>query len=111
MFGYIALSEIMEAVTGWKLSIDDLLKTGERVQVLRQVFNVREGIKPSDFKLPDRVKGIPPLKNGPLAGKTIDLDTLVKEFYKAADWNPVDGKPSIKKLQNLGLGDIADELY
>ncbi len=111
MFGDIPLPEIMEVVTGWKLSTDDLLKTGERVQVLRQLFNVREGIKPSDFKLPDRVKGIPPLKHGPLAGKTIDLDTLVKEFYKTADWNPVDGKPSLKKLQSLGLSHIADELY
>ncbi|MFX1449605.1 MAG: aldehyde ferredoxin oxidoreductase family protein [Promethearchaeota archaeon] len=111
MFGTFAFPEILEAITGWKLSIDDLLKTGERVQVLRQAFNVREGIKPSDFKLPDRIKGIPPLKHGPLAGKTIDLDTLVKEFYKAADWNPVDGKPSIEKLQSLGLGDIADEFY
>lgn len=106
-FGSFPLIEAIEAVTGWDFSTEELMKIGERTQALRQLFNVREGIRPSDFKLPDRIKGVPPLPTGPSAGITIDLDSMVEEFYKAMDWSLVDGKPSEEKLKSLGLIELS----
>jgi len=111
MFGTSPIIEVIEAITGWKYSAEELIKTGERIQALRQAFNAREGMKPSDFILPNRIKGIPPLPAGASAGITINLDSMVKEFYQAMDWSLEDGKPSQERLESLGLPDAAKELY
>jgi len=105
------IAEFMRAVTGWDVTNDELLKTGERISNLRQAFNVREGLNPLKFKVPDRVLGRPPQKEGPLAGVTVDEDTMVKEYLAAMDWDPQTAKPSKKKLQELGLEEVAQELW
>ncbi len=105
------VAEFMRAVTGWDITTEELLKTGERIANIRQAFNIREGLNPLQFKVPDRVLGRPPKKEGPLAGVTIDEDTLVKEYLAAMDWDQVTAKPSRKKLEELGLKDVARELY
>jgi len=105
------IAEFMSAVTGWDITNDELLRNGERISNLRQAFNVREGLNPLEFKVPDRVLGRPPQKEGPLAGVTIDEDTLDREYLTAMDWDPKTAKPSKKKLQELGLEDVAQELW
>jgi aldehyde:ferredoxin oxidoreductase len=105
------LAEFMSAVTGWDLTVEELIKTGERIANIRQAFNVREGRNLTQFKLPGRLLGKPPLKKGPLAGVTIDEDALFKEYLAAIDWDPETAKPSRKKLQELGLKDVVQELW
>ena len=117
LFVYIALpsvdvvTEFMNAVTGWDITTDELLETGERIANIRQAFNIREGLNPLQFEVPDRVLGKPPQGAGPLAGITIDKDTLVKEYLAEMDWDLETAKPSKKKLKELGLEDIAQELW
>jgi aldehyde:ferredoxin oxidoreductase len=101
----------MRAVTGWEITDDELLKTGERISNLSQAFNIREGLNPLEFKVPDRVLGRPPLKEGPVAGVTVDEDTMIKEYLTAMDWDLKTAKPSKKKLLELGLTDVAQELW
>ena len=105
------LAEFMRAVTGWDVTMDELLKTGERIANIRQAFNIREGLNPLKFKVPDRVLGRPPQKEGPLAGVTVNEDTLDREYLAAMDWNLKTAKPSKKKLQELGLEDVAKALW
>ena len=105
------VAEFMSAVTGWDMTIDELLKTGERISNIRQAFNIREGLNPLQFKVPDRVIGKPPQKEGPLAGVTVDEDTLDREYLAAMDWDLKTAKPSKKKLQELGLEDVAKVLW
>jgi aldehyde:ferredoxin oxidoreductase len=101
----------MRVVTGWDVTNEELLKTGERIANIRQAFNIREGLNARKFKVSDRVLGRPPLKEGPLAGVTIDEDTLIKEYLTAMDWDLKTAKPSKRKLLELGLGDVAQELW
>jgi len=101
------IAEFMSAVTGWDVTNDELLRTGERISNIRQAFNVREGLNPLQFKVPDRVLGKPPQKEGPLAGITIDEDTMIKEYLVAMDWDTSTAKPSKNKLIELGLEDVA----
>ncbi len=103
--------EFMSAVTGWDMTMGELLKTGERISNLRQAFNIREGLNPLQFKVPDRVLGRPPQKEGPVAGVTVDEDTMVKEYLAVMDWDTKTAKPSKKKLQELGLEDVAKDLW
>ena len=47
---------------------------------------------------------------GPLAGVTIDQDTVNREFLEAMDWDLETTRPSRTKLLELGLEDVADSL-
>ena len=103
--------EMMNAVTGWGLSEDDLLKCGERIAVMRHVFNLREGINPLRRKVHPRIIGKPPQKEGPLAGVTADIEHQIYWCLGALDWHKDTTKPSRNKLLELGLKDIAEELW
>jgi aldehyde:ferredoxin oxidoreductase len=101
----------VRAVTGWDVTVENLVDSGERILNMRQAFNVREGLNLIQFKIPNRLLGKPPLKEGPLAGVTIDEDALLKEYLAALDWDSKTAKPNKKKLQELGLEDVAQELW
>jgi len=103
--------EFMNAVSGWDFDVDELFKTGERIANMRQAFNIREGLNPLKFKVPGRVYGYPPPKEGPLAGITVDEETLDSEYLAAMDWDLKTAKPSKKKLLELGLDDVAKALW
>ena len=42
---------------------------------------------------------------------TIDEDTLDREYLTAMEWDLKTAKPSKKKLKELGLEDVAKELW
>jgi aldehyde:ferredoxin oxidoreductase len=106
-----AVVEFMRAVTGWDLTFDELLETGERIANIRCAFNIREGLNSLEFKVPDRALGIPPQKEGPLAGITVDEGTMDRDYLIAMDWDLKTAKPSQQKLLELGLDDVARELW
>ena len=85
------------------MDIAEVLTTGARIQTLRQSFNVREGIQPSDVKLPERMLGRPPQEDGPVAGVTLDVDNLAREYRQAMGWDPDSGKPEARTLEKLSL--------
>jgi aldehyde:ferredoxin oxidoreductase len=93
----------LNAVTGWDISADDYLKTGERILNLRKAFNVREGIRPEDQKLNDRALGVTPLRKGPLKGSSVDSESLIKEFYQAVGWDSATGGPTPQKMRELEI--------
>jgi aldehyde:ferredoxin oxidoreductase len=116
MFGYLrleanSLPEFLNLVTGSNHNINDLLKIGERIVNMRHAFNIREGVSITDFEIPNRVLGHPPLQTGPTAGNEIDIETLLREYLAVMDWDPDGGKPSRAKLLELGLEDVAEVLY
>jgi aldehyde:ferredoxin oxidoreductase len=102
-FGNFPFVEFFNAVTGWDLSVAEVLTTGARIQTLRQCFNVREGIQPSDVKLPGRMAGRPPQKEGPVADVTLDIDSLAHEYRQAMGWDPESGRAEESTLEKLGL--------
>lgn len=98
--------EYMNAATGWNLSPDEYLQTGERILALRKAFNVREGITADDFKMNPRAAGSPPLDAGPLKDVTIENDRLIQGFYQSMDYDPISGGPGRQKLEALGILDL-----
>jgi aldehyde:ferredoxin oxidoreductase len=108
-FGDFPLIEFLNAVTGWDMGVDEVLETGARVQTLRQCFNIREGVKPSDVKLPPRMAGNPPQSEGPVAGVTIDIESLVREYNKAMGWDAASGHPETTTLERLGLKKLTED--
>jgi len=112
MGGHLDLPAYTNAVTGWGLRYEDYLTIGERIQNIRQAFNIKHGIRPrKDFALPDRAAGNPPLEAGPVKGVTLDLQAFHDEFLKEVGWDLNDGSPTRDKLSELGLNDISSDLY
>lgn len=94
------------AITGWDLDYREIIETGKRITTLLHAFNLREGFKPGDFKLPERVNGNPPLKVGALKGATIDAEGLKKQFYKTMSFDTETGAISKDRIEVLGLQDV-----
>jgi aldehyde:ferredoxin oxidoreductase len=104
--------QLMEAVTGWSFGPEEQMEAGMRIMNIKQAFNLREGLKPTDFVLPARSVGEPPQEEGPLAGIVIQHKQLAKNFFAAMDWDPGTGKPSRKALESMGgMDDIVADLY
>ena len=104
----LPLVDWLNAVTGWDLTPDEYLKTGERILSLRKAFNVREGIKPEDQALSARALGKPPLAGGPLKGATLNMQRLVQEFYESVGWEMLTGGPGPDKMKELGIEALCD---
>jgi len=102
---------VMTAVTGLDRSTGELLKAGERIANMRHVFNLREGLNPLEHYIHPRVYGDPPQKEGPLAGVTMDIKEEAWWHLGALDWDRKTTVPSRNKLLELGLNDIAEELW
>jgi aldehyde:ferredoxin oxidoreductase len=109
--GRDTLPAFVNAVTDWQVKRQDFLVVSNRIATMRQAFNVREGFRPSDFKLPDRVLGKPPMKKGPLAGVTLDIEKERKRYFRTMQWSYRTGRPSQKKLVELGLEDLIEDIY
>jgi aldehyde:ferredoxin oxidoreductase len=104
-------TDFLAVVTGWERQLKEILRCGERIEVMRHVFNLREGDNPINRKVHGRIIGQPPQKEGPLAGVTADLDAQVYWNLGAMDWDRVTSKPSRERLMELGLDDVAQELW
>jgi aldehyde:ferredoxin oxidoreductase len=107
VYGIEMIPQFMKHATGKDYTLEDLLVIGERIANLRMAFNIREGVKFSDWKVPGRMIGNPPLKAGPLKDIIIDLNTLTGEYCEKMGWDPQTGKPSQKKLEELGLEKVS----
>ncbi|MFC1863646.1 aldehyde ferredoxin oxidoreductase family protein, partial [Thermodesulfobacteriota bacterium] len=106
-----AYAEFMAAVTGWDRSIEDLVPLGERILIMRQAFNLREGLNTARFEIPGRMLGNPPFKEGPLTDVKLDRSELLKTYFTAIGWDENTAKPKREKLLELGLEDLAQQLW
>jgi aldehyde:ferredoxin oxidoreductase len=85
--------EFLNAAAGRNLSPDQYLEIGRKIQTRRQLFNVKHGIVPSHNFIPERMRGVPPLKAGPLRGRKIDLEGMIKLHWKYMGWDEETGVP------------------
>jgi aldehyde:ferredoxin oxidoreductase len=107
------MPEWFNAVTGWDMDLDEMMAAGERIANLRMAFEVREGGNPRRRAVPPRVTGASTEAThaGPLQGVKLDTETLELDFLKACDWDTETTRPSARKLESLGLKDVAAVLH
>jgi aldehyde:ferredoxin oxidoreductase len=98
------VAELLNAVTGWDWTPDDLMQAGERIYNLERLFINREGFGREQDTLPVRLLN-EPMPEGPAKGRVVELDEMLDEYYKLRGW--VDGKPRAEKLRELGLAEYA----
>jgi aldehyde:ferredoxin oxidoreductase len=92
----------VNSVTGWNMSLYELMKVGERANTLARLFNCREGFTPADDVLPARMhEGI---GNGALKGERVDPEQFLaarRLYYEMAGWEGDTGQPTAARLAEL----------
>ncbi|MEX0714942.1 MAG: aldehyde ferredoxin oxidoreductase family protein [Planctomycetaceae bacterium] len=99
-----AMAEMLELVTGWNVSADELDETAERIVTLRKWYNIRAGWTPAEDTLPRRFLS-EPLAAGASAGATLDaarLRTMIRVYNNARGWSD-EGWISPERLATLGI--------
>ena len=112
MLGMADLADVINAVTGMGITVDDLLTYGQRRLNLLRAFNAREGITRERDTLPKRLYD-DPIEDGPSRGRTLDRDTITEAldtYYRLAGWDPETGNPPRTLLEDLDLAWVADEI-
>jgi aldehyde:ferredoxin oxidoreductase len=96
--------KMMKAITGWDLTLEELMKVGERRVNMMRIFNAREGITAESDTLPE--KFFKPLRGGVTDGVYVNRDefeTAVKEYYEQSGWDTDSGVPTNETLRRLDL--------
>lgn len=105
------LAKLLHAATGIEEFKDTkyLFLVGERIYNLERAFNVREGFGKEYDTIPERIvyEKVP---RPPAMGQIFELDRLLEDYYRARGWNTKTGKPTKKKLEELGLVEVADTI-
>jgi aldehyde:ferredoxin oxidoreductase len=113
-FGWMSpevYAQLLSAATGIEAFADVsyLIKTGERIYNMERAFNAREGFVRKDDFVPERfIKE--PVANGPSKGQVFEMDVLLDDYYRARGWDLKTGTPTQKKLEELSLKSVAEEL-
>lgn len=103
--------EAYNAITGRDIGLQEYLQVGERTICVQRAFNAREGFGRKDDTLPKRIL-TESVKGGPADGQSIkDFDGMLDEYYEESGFDKKTGWPTRDKLEELGLKDVADELY
>ena len=104
------IPEWINTETGWDTTTDELRQVGERIANMRMAFNVREGDIATKRRVPGRLWGSPPLEAGPHKDVQLDVKTLEQDYLAACDWDADTATPSKRKLESLGLADVAQKI-
>ncbi len=99
------LCEILNHVTGWGYSVDELMLAGERGWTLKRLINARLGFTPSDDRLPPHL--LEPLEDGGAAGLELPFAEMLNAYYLAREWDCETGQPGETLLKRVGLEELS----
>jgi aldehyde:ferredoxin oxidoreductase len=102
------MAKLYNLVTGIDMSAEELKRSGERINTIGRLINIREGFSRKDDTLPWKVMHMPIPDEGPVKGAFVsqeELDLLLDDYYESRGWN-VDGVPTVEKLKELGMDDL-----
>jgi aldehyde:ferredoxin oxidoreductase len=101
--------DLINAACGLDWDVDEMLRCGERGWNLKRAINHRMGLTRENDRLPKAL--LEPLGEGGAEGYVIPFDEMLAAYYAARGWDPETGRPTKEKLESLGLGDVAKDLW
>ncbi len=111
MMGVHTLKPIdyLNAASGWNRDGDDYFEIGKRIQTMRQMFNLKQGIDPVKVTLPKRMLGYPPLKAGPLKSVQLEhADEQRQMYWKCFGWDEKTAVPLESTIDKLGINKLLE---
>ncbi len=101
--------KLINAACGLDWTIEDMMLCGERGWNLKRAINHRMGLTRANDKLPKAM--LQPFPDGGSAGYVPDLDSMLNAYYEARAWDIETGRPTREKLTQLGLDDVAEDVW
>ncbi|QSZ67551.1 aldehyde ferredoxin oxidoreductase [Methanofollis aquaemaris] len=95
----------LSAATGVEFTTEKVMEIGERIYNMERMFIVKNGYSGKDDALPPRLLN-DPIPAGPAKGGVNHLPEMLPHYYDIRGWD-ADGIPTQKKLEELGLADMA----
>lgn len=108
--GFQDLAKLYSLATGFDVTAEEMRLTGERINNIARLFNIREGLSRKDDTLPYKVMHVPIPDEGPAKGSYVsqkELDLLLDDYYEVRGWTK-EGIPTVEKLKELGLEEFID---
>lgn len=102
LYGPKDTAEMVRAVTGWNVSVEELMTVGKRRLNLLKTFNAREGFSRKEDCLPEKFYQ-PLAGTGPTAGIAItrtEIEAALDEYYRLAGFtnNAIPMRETLKEL-------------
>lgn len=102
-------AKLINAACGYNWSVEEMMRCGERGWNIKRAINNRMGLTAANDKLPKAM--LEPFPDGGSAGFVPDIKAMLAAYYRTRGWDPATGKPSREKLAELGMDDIAVDLW
>jgi len=102
-------SEVIEVVTGMKMTASQVRDAGTRINTIERAFNIREGMRRKDDYLPRRFIE-EELPSGASSGTVIKMDAMLDDYYTERGWNRESGIPLEHTLLDLGLEKVSADM-
>jgi aldehyde:ferredoxin oxidoreductase len=103
--------DLFRFATGFDVDIQEVLRIGERINNLERAILVRYGLGRRDDYLPKRFTHEPlPPDSNLAAGMVFENEPLLAEYYPFRGWDPETGWPTEKKLRELDLDFVVEDL-
>ena len=103
------LCDILNGITGWEYTPDALLAAGDRSVNIKRAISLKLGLTRDEDCLPEIC--LRPLDEGTSADLVPDMDKMLEDYYDSRSWVWETGRPSKEKLLELGLDQVAEDLY
>ena len=103
--GLVDMAKLYTLVTGIEMTAEELKKSGERINTVARLINIREGMGRKDDTLPWKVLNLPIPDDGPVKGAYVtqdELNLLLDDYYQSRGWNS-NGIPTKTKLEELNM--------
>lgn len=112
-------ADFYSSATGFEISLEDLIKAGERIWNLQRAINVKGGFTRKDDRFPD--KWFEPVESDGKKYQMMDYyrktvitpeiaESFLDGYYDERGWKLETGIPTEKKFNELGLESVADDL-
>ncbi|MCG8485829.1 MAG: aldehyde ferredoxin oxidoreductase family protein [Clostridia bacterium] len=100
------LLELIQAVTGWDVSLTEIMKASKRSLTMSRAYNLSCGFTYKDDRLPDRLHE--PLEDATFENSAIDREKFqkaIKIYYGLMDWDE-EGVPLRDEMDALDVSEI-----
>jgi len=108
--GYKDMANYYTLATGLEMTDEEIRKAGERINTLARVINIREGKGTREYDtLPWKIMHVPVPDEGVAKGAVVsqkEFDIGLDDYYSVRGWTK-EGIPTLEKLKELGLDDLA----
>ncbi len=99
-FGADDYLELLNAATGFEMTIEEMMRVGERIWNLERKFNLDAGVLPEQDTLPPRFFD-EPLPDGAQKGAVSRMKEILPEYYELRGWDEKGYVPDSKLQERV----------